>query len=387
MDETPPFDKMLADAVVALTKDPYHFFAALQIPEEDPNHAIQGHIYFLSQITTLLLMWAWAPTQIKPLWHRPPQSRVKHAAQPSHTMPINSCYWQHVTMTTAKFHLILTRLLSASERSCVTSLFCHSQLEPAGEKMDETGGRDFSNPWKKLSLVILLFCHSPVWKETPLSRHFKTIISGYCYVAELEGIDASADCWASLSMMRMQSEWSKLLPGWMCWAEVSVASRGECGEKRWELWAKVSIAKWGAFWLRFIDSIRPGCRELRSSSFLPIFVDGQLCIHVHLSGSSLWTTWRHLLPTPNQFLNPISESIKRRGRTPLSAVAWQMFGCCYCSFSMWELLIRECEGARRCGGRGGCVCACVVGGQPDKCYCKLNVRYLSVSGHNWEEGR
>lgn len=100
--KNPAVDKMLANvaSVSGNIETPllsiFFFFYYASKPLKRPDHGfrVQGHSFFSSQFTALLLIWSLyknplptnTPTQIKP------QSRVRHAARPSHVTPINSSH-------------------------------------------------------------------------------------------------------------------------------------------------------------------------------------------------------------------------------------------------------------------------------------------------------
>lgn len=96
-----------------------------------------------------------------------------------------------------------------------------------------------------------------------------------------------------------------------------------------------SVAAWAAFLKMWLVGPTP-------------FRHPSLCLSVVSSSPHCLTIPPH--PLLNQFLNPISHCIRLWGKTPPCTAAWQMFGCCYCLFELWELLIREYEDIKENGG-------------------------------------
>lgn len=97
------------------------------------------------------------PTQIKPLWRRPPRSRVRLSAPLSHIMPINNRYWQRVAMATARCPRVLARQRKVARHTLVPSLTVSAGVETGRT----TDGTFLTAAWTLSGLIrLLLFPHT-----------------------------------------------------------------------------------------------------------------------------------------------------------------------------------------------------------------------------------
>lgn len=99
------------------------------------------------------------PTQIKPLWRRPPRSRVRLSAPLSHIMPINNRYWQRVAMATARCPRVLARQRKVARHTLVPSLTVRNRTDDRRDFPDsclDPLRADPASPLPSHSLLLLL---------------------------------------------------------------------------------------------------------------------------------------------------------------------------------------------------------------------------------------